>query len=192
MPVPVTPIFWEKQKKKVRRRVRCLAIRGSGVRKFLRLPLSVLLLFPQSVRAPWRDRLSDLAINGGFNVSFQQSIEASNKGSAERPQEPPGDRQGARRRADHAARSLQVGVIHHGRPAPLEAWLEPVRPQRVCGRPDGLPAQPAVRRPGVHSTHAAFRRVAAEPDRDPESRADGLGEYYPTASQSRAGGSKAG
>ncbi len=31
-----------------------------------------------------------------------------------------------------------------------------------------------------------------EPDRDPESRADGPGQYHPTGSQSRIGGSEAG
>src|SRR5258708_9616197 len=95
---------------------------------------------------------------GGVDVSLEQSIETSDKGSAERPQEPPRDRQGARRRADHTPRSLQVGIIHNGRTAALEAWLEPVRAQRLCERPDGLPAQPAVRRPAVLSAPAALRR----------------------------------
>src|SRR5258708_34501613 len=63
----------------------------------------------------------------------------------------------------------------------LEAWLEPVRPQRVRERPDGLPAQPAVRRTGVHAAHAALRCFAAEPDRDPESRAYGRGQPDPAA-----------
>src|SRR5438876_9708637 len=104
---------------------------GSGVRKFLWLPSSALLLFPWPLRALRRHCLSYPAIKiGGVDVSFQQSIETSNKGSTERPQEPPGDRQGARRRADHAPRSVQVGAIHHRRTVALEAWLEPVRPQR--------------------------------------------------------------
>src|SRR5438094_3078985 len=128
----------------------------------------MLLLFPQSARALWRYRLTNLAIKGGVNVSSKQSIETSNKGSAERPQEPPRDHQGARRRADHAARSVQVGIVHRGRAVALEAWLEPVRPQRVCRFecPDGLPAQPVVRRAGFHAADAALRCLAAERNRD--------------------------
>src|SRR5882672_9128063 len=100
----------------------------SGTRKFLWLPLSALLLcFPGPYELR-RRRSSQLAIKkGGVDVSLKQSIEASDKGSAERPQEPPGDHQGARRRTGHAPRPVQVGVIHRGRHAPLETWVEPVR-----------------------------------------------------------------
>src|SRR5256885_5647126 len=94
---------------------------GTGVRKFLWLPSSALLLsVSQSVRALGRQGI--WRIKGGNNVSFEQGIEASNKGSAERPQEPPRDHQGARRRADYPARPVQVGIIHRGRHAPLEEW----------------------------------------------------------------------
>src|SRR5260370_37020252 len=120
---------------------------SSGAGKCLWLPLSALLLCFPSPYELRRRRSSHLAIKkGGVDVSLKQSIETSDKGSAERPQEPPRDRQGARRRADHTPRSVQVGIIHNGRTAALEAWLEPVRAQRLCARPDGLPARPTVRR----------------------------------------------
>src|SRR5437879_13300577 len=50
----IAPIFLGEAEEKVRYRARYLAMHRSGVRKFLWLPLSALLLFSQSLAtAPW-------------------------------------------------------------------------------------------------------------------------------------------
>jgi len=64
------------------------------------------------------------------------------------------DRQRACRRAITAAISSN-GIIHHGRIAALKHGLNPF--VRSAYRPSRrAPAQPAVRRAGVHSADAAF------------------------------------
>src|SRR5258708_22844030 len=99
----------------------------SGTRKFLWLPLSALLLCFPSPYELRRRRSSHLAIKkGGVDVSLEPSIETSDKGGAKRPQEPPRDRESARRPADHAPRSLLVGIIYHRRTAALQPCREAV------------------------------------------------------------------
>src|SRR6185369_8686733 len=137
----------------------------------------------------WRLRETVPKLNKENNhLSPEQIVKKKIERSGKCAQEPPRNRQGAGGRTGHAARADQVGVIHRRRNARLETWLESVRAQRVCGRPEHphrLSAQPAVRRQAVHAAVAALRCLAAQSESVflPQPGTDRRGQYHAAAAE---------
>src|SRR5215467_5249202 len=93
----------------------------------------------------------DVTSGGLTYVHIQKRFAHATAGSSECTKQPRRDRQGPVPWPDHPARSLQVGPAHHQRHYRPEERLEPARPQRIRGRADRDPAQPAVRGPEIYA-----------------------------------------